>query len=73
MSAKDSTKTSKYQPPGKMRAKGSERPKRNNSEVSNESMNDTSIIRSQLDCLELSLSDLRDEIKHILKKKTLKT
>ncbi|KAH3804435.1 hypothetical protein DPMN_132720 [Dreissena polymorpha] len=56
-----------------MRAKGSERPKRNNSEVSNESMNDTSIIRSQLDCLELSLSGLRDEIKHILKKKTLKT
>ena len=62
MSAKDSTKSSKYQPAGKMAAKGSERPKRNNSEVSNDSINDSATIKLQLDTMELTLTDLREQM-----------
>ncbi|KAH3792009.1 hypothetical protein DPMN_145498 [Dreissena polymorpha] len=62
MSAKDSTKSSKYQPEGKMAAKESERPERNNSEVSNDSINDSATIKLQLDTMELTLTDLREQM-----------
>ncbi|KAH3793275.1 hypothetical protein DPMN_146782 [Dreissena polymorpha] len=64
MSAKDSAKSSKHQPAGKIVAKGSDRPtgKRNNSEVSNDSINDSSTIQLQLDTMELTLTGLRAQM-----------
>ncbi|KAH3795242.1 hypothetical protein DPMN_148790 [Dreissena polymorpha] len=64
MSAKDSAESSKYQPEGKMAAKGSDRPtgKRNNSKVSNDSTNDSSTIKLQLDTMELTLTGLREQM-----------
>ncbi|KAH3880982.1 hypothetical protein DPMN_004905 [Dreissena polymorpha] len=67
MNAKDS-KLSKYQPAGKMAAKGSDQPKRNHSEVSNDSINDSTSIKLQLETMELTLTGLREELKQMLKK-----
>ncbi|WAQ95622.1 hypothetical protein MAR_028312 [Mya arenaria] len=66
---RDKKTNSKYQPPGKISAKGDEKPtaKRTNSEVSNDSM-DNGAIQRQLDVVNENLLELRGDLKHMLKK-----
>ncbi|KAH3861456.1 hypothetical protein DPMN_024386 [Dreissena polymorpha] len=55
-----------------MPAKGEERPKRTNSEVSNDSLNDGSI-KQQLESMEQSLKYLTTEMKSILKREEIES
>ncbi|KAH3815752.1 hypothetical protein DPMN_144283 [Dreissena polymorpha] len=65
-------KHSKYQPAGNMEARGEDRPKHTNSEVSNDSAYEGSI-KQQLESMEKSLVYITNEMKSILKREEIET